>query len=209
MLPADAARAWWPFLVLSIACYGLLLRAALWLSIALAQRRRLQALRFDDPAAHALWRRLAGPLVRAEGGAAQLPAGTATAAPRSPVGDCVVLVALELSGDDDSLRASLHTRFGCVPSAWRRIALDDRAASAPALAEIAARRPLPASVLIVAPAQRDPIVAIALMLRAVAQAAAPGAELLLLLTAADEARLAIWRRFVQIQHLPIGVEAWG
>lgn len=208
-MPADAARAWWPFLVLSIACYGLLLRIVLSQAIALAQRRRLQALPFDDPAAHALWRRLAGPLVRAEGGTAQLPAGGAAPAARGPQGECVVLVAQELKGDDDGLRASLHTRFGCVPSEWRRIALDDRAASAPALADIAARRPRPASVLIVAPAQRDPIVAIALLLRAVAQAAAPGAELLLLLTSADEARLAIWRRFVQIQRLPIGVEAWG
>jgi hypothetical protein len=206
-LPADAARAWWPFLVLSIACYGLLLRGVLWLAIELAQRRRLRTLPFDAPEAHALWRRLAGPLVRAEGGAARLPTDTGTAPARRPSGDCVVLVAQELGDDDERLRASLGSRFGCAPSAWHRIALDDRSASAAALADIAARRPRPASLLIVAPADRDPIVAVALLLRAVAESAAPGADLLLLLTAADDARLAIWRRFVQIQRLPIGVEA--
>lgn len=204
-LPAEASRAWWPFLALSIACYGLLLRALLWVGLAAAQRRRLRALAFDSPQAHALWRRLAGPLVRAEGGTAQLPAGGATAVAMRPRGDCVVLVADDLGDDPDTLRGALQSTYGCQPSAWHRIAIDDRAAAAPVLAELAGRRPR--SVFVLAPAARDPIVAVAQLLRAVADAAAPGAELLLLLRAADTPRLAIWRRFVQIQRLPIGVEA--
>jgi hypothetical protein len=204
-LPADASRAWWPFLALSIACYGLLLRALLWAGLAALQRRRLRTLAFDAPEAHALWRRLTGPLVRAEGGTAQLPAGTGAAVAMHPRGDCVVLVAQELTDDPDTLRGALQSSYGCQPSAWHRIAIDDRHAAAPVLAELAGSRPR--SVFLLAPAARDPIVAVAQLLRAVADAAAPGAELLLLLSAADTPRLAIWRRFVQIQRLPIGVEA--
>ena len=204
-LPPDAARAWWPFLVLSIACYGVVLRGALWAALVLVQRRRLHSTAFDDPAAHALWRRLAGPLVRAEGGDAQLPAGIGAAAGPRPAHDCTVLVAEELREDDDRLRTMLTSGFGCAASGWHRIAIDDRSASAELLRDIADRRP--PSILVVAPAGRDPIVAVAQLLRAVVQAAAPGADVLLLLSAADDARLAIWRRFVQIQRLPIGVEA--
>lgn len=204
-LPADASRSWWPFLALSIACYGLLLRAALWAALAAAQRRRLRALAFDAPEAHALWRRVSGPLVRAEGGMAQLPAGTGAAVATRPRGDCVVLVAHELADDDEVLRSALQSAHGCHPAAWHRIAIDDRAAAAAMLADLTERRPR--SVFLLAPAARDPIVAVALLLRAVSDAAAPGAELLLLLSAADTSRLAIWRRFVQIQRLPIGVEA--
>jgi hypothetical protein len=204
-LPPDAARAWWPFLVLSIACYGVVLRGALWAALVLVQRRRLRATAFDDPAAHALWRRLAGPLVRTEGGGAPLPAGSGGSASARPAHDCTVLVAQDLREDDDRLRTMLASGFGCAASGWHRIAIDDRSASAPLLGQIAARRP--PSILVVAPAERDPIVAVAQLLRAVVQAAAPGADVLLLLAAGDDARLAIWRRFVQIQRLPIGVEA--
>jgi len=207
-LPADAARAWWPFLVLSVACYGLLLRGALLLFVKVAHRRALATLRFDHPEANALWRRLAGPLVSAEGGQARLPelAPASAATSSHVIGACVAMVAVELSLDDERLRGALRQRFGWQLAAVHRVAIDDRAASATQLAELAALHPPPVAWVVVAPASREPIVAIALFLRAVAQAAAPGSEVLLLLMAADAERLAIWRRFMQIQRLRVGVE---
>jgi len=60
-----------------------------------------------------------------------------------------------------------------------------------------------------APAERDPIVAVAQCLRAVCHAAGPGVETRLLLQGADSTRLQLWQRFAQIQQLPIGIEAWS
>jgi hypothetical protein len=210
-LPADAARAWWPFLVLSVACYGLLVRAALLLFAKLAHRRALARLRFDHPEANALWRRLAGPLVSAEGGRARLPelAHASAATSRHVTGACVALVAQELALDDDELRAALRQRFGWQLLAVHRVAIDDRTATATQMAELAALHPRPAALVVVAPASREPIVAVALFLRAAVDAAGPGTEVLVLLTAADAERLAIWQRFVQIQSLRVGVEAIG
>lgn len=202
-LPAEAARAWWPFLVLSIVVYGLLLRGVAWALLAAAQRRRLASLAFDDPESQALWRRLHGPLVQAHGGQAELPPLANGTSNTAAGGDCIALVAQELQDDDEHVRDALRTRLGFRPTALHRTTIDDRQAAA------ALRPQLPDSptttLVIVAPADRDPIVAIAGWLR---ELAATGAPLLLVLAGADDARLAIWRRFVQIQRLPIGVESW-
>jgi hypothetical protein len=220
-LPADAARAWWPFLALSIAVYGLLLRGALLLGLRFAQRQALARLRFDHPEANALWRRLAGPLLRAQGGEGAppaLPANATGAAPAAPpglhaAGDCVALVAQDLAQNpafgEHALQSALRQRFGWTLAGLHHAAIDDRAAASAQWSELAARQPRPAALVIVAPAQRDPIVAVALFLRAALQAAGPGVETLLLLVDADPQRLALWRRFVQAQRLAIGVEAWG
>jgi hypothetical protein len=64
-------------------------------------------------------------------------------------------------------------------------------------------------VVVALPAARDPIVAVALFLRALMRAAGPGVEVLLLLVGADAQRLQIWRRFAQIQGLALNVEAHG
>jgi len=210
-LPANAARAWWPFLALSVACYGLLVRAALLLFAKLAQRRALATLRFDHPEANALWRRLAGPLVSAEGGQARLPelAPASAATSQHTAGACVALVAQELALDDDGLRGALRQRFGWQLAAVHRVAIDDRAAGAMQLAELATLQPRPTALVVVAPANREPIVAVALFLRAVVEAAGPGSEVLVMLTAADTERLAIWQRFVQIHRLRVGVEVFA
>lgn len=202
-LPADAAHAWWPFLVLSVAFYGLLLRGALLLWMKGLQRHRLAALRFDHPEANALWRRLAGPPVHA--GAS--PAPVLDGAPAMPTphasGPCVALVAQELALDDAALRATVQQRFGWPVQDLHRLAIDDRHASAAVLAGLP--RPL-AALVIVVPASRDPIVAVALFVRAVLQAAGPGVEVLLLVTPTDPQRLALWQRFAQVQRLRVGVD---
>lgn len=214
-LPADAARAWWPFLALSVATYGLLLRGALLLWALRGQRRLLAHWRFDQPEANALWRRLAGAPVQAAPGGAQLPAGAPVpAAGMYAAGPCVALVAQELALPDDTLAAAMQQRLGGRLLATHRVAIDDRAASAAVLAGLAGSQPPPATVLVLAAAGRDPIVAVALFLRAVLQAAGPHAEVLLVLSAdgaqpaALAERVAIWQRFVQAQRLRLGVQGW-
>lgn len=203
-LPADAAHAWWPFLVLSVACYGLLLRGALLLWMHGLQRRRLAGLRFDHPEANALWRRLTGPLLHTvDSPAPGLAPATTTARPHAP-GACVALVAQELALDDTALRAAVPQRFGWPVQDLHRLAIDDRHAGAALLAALP--RPL-AALVIVVPASRDPIVAVALFVRAVLQAAGPGVEVLLLVTPPDAQRLGLWQRFAQVQRLRVGVEA--
>ena len=67
-------------------------------------------------------------------------------------------------------------------------------------------------VVVALPAAQDPIVAVAGFLHALAAAAPPGTDRVLLLfgrgnVAPAAERLAIWRRFAAIQRLGFGVEA--
>jgi hypothetical protein len=71
-----------------------------------------------------------------------------------------------------------------------------------------AASPKPVAVAVFAPAERDPIVAVAQCLRGVVESAGAGVEVRLLLVGADAERLQHWQRFAQIQGLPLGVEAW-
>lgn len=208
-LPADAARAWWPFLAMSIACYGLLLRAALLTATRWMHRRQLAALAFDQPEPMALWRRLSGGLFEVQGGNATLAPLRPGAEAAMPVpGPCVLLLSDELTLDTDTARPVLLQRLGWSVIGAHRLPLDDRFAAAAALASLRRTAPSPVAVAVIAPAERDPIVAVALCLRAVCDAAGPGVEIRLLLQGADAPRLQLWQRFVQIQHLPLGVECW-
>jgi hypothetical protein len=210
-LPAEAAHAWWPFLVASVLVYGLLPRLLLLLVLRLGQRRRLAGLRFDQPAAHALWRRLHGPLFNARLDTAELPSGDASpsAMPAVHAGDCVLLIDQEATLDVGALRRDLSHRAGWQVKLMHPVAIDNRVAADLRLAELAALQPRPAGVVVALPAARDPIVAVALFLRALMRAAGPGVEVLLLLVGADAQRLQIWRRFAQIQGLALNVEANG
>lgn len=212
-LPAAAARAWWPFLVASMVCYGLLLRLTLLGWTRWLHRRQLAALALDQPEAMALWRRLCGQLFEAQGGDAQLaplrPGATADQAVPAP-GPCVLLLSDDLALD---LTAATHTRlqqqFGWAVQTTLHLPLDDRHAAGDTLEALRRAQPRPVAVALIAPAERDPIVAVAQCLRAVQDAAGSGVETRLLLQGADEARLQLWQRFLQIQGLKLGVEAWA
>jgi len=215
-LASRAARSWWPFIVLAIACYGLLLRVLMLAGAAVALRAQLGRARFTDPDSNTLWRRLHGPLVSTRGGAALPPA--APDAPRHRTacaagGSCVVLLSEEMSIGDAPLRTLLLDRFGWTVQRVARVSIDDRAAAA-AVAANSPADPRPSGVVIVAPASRDPIIAVALFLRDVVAAAGDTCEVVLLLCGDDagnampvnEERHSIWQRFAAIQQLDIGVE---
>jgi hypothetical protein len=211
-LPSAAARAWWPFLVLSITCYGLLLRGLMLAAAAAMLRRRLDRLAFDHPDANALWRRLSGPLVTAQGGGARLDDRAAPANPRpSHVqgGSCVVVVSEEVEMPQADVKARIGERFDCDVRQLVRASVDDRAAAAALLVDLKTAEPPPSAIVVVVPASRDPIVAVASFLRDMASAVQPGTEVIVLLTArglVDDERFAVWQRFKAIQRLDLVIE---
>ena len=89
-----------------------------------------------------------------------------------------------------------------------RVKIDNRRASAEQLEQLRAAAPRLGAVVIVAPARRDPIVAIALFIRDVVGAVGNGAEVMLLLTgsSSDAQRLQFWRDFQAEHQLGISIE---
>ena len=198
-LPAGAALAWWPFLISAIVVYGLLVRYLLAGAIAFVLRRRLDRLAFNHPAANALWRRLNGPLVAADPAGPPLPDPAASPVGRAGRGADLLIVDRELAGEVDTTRSLVERHLGGAATHLVEADIDDDRFDSPYGA---------ATTLVVATrAGRDPIVAIAGFLRALAERA-PDAELTVLLVGDDpqDARLAIWRRFVTLQRLAVGVE---
>lgn len=212
-LPAHAGRAWWPFLALCVACYGLLMRAALLAVSEAALRRSVRRLGFDDPDSNALWRRLRGPLISGQGQGATLLHASAEPGheARTPtIGDCDALLSEELPIGAEELAAALQRRFGWRLRGVARVSVDDREALAPALAALGADE-RPEALAIVVPSDRDPIVAIARFLREAAERTRAEVVVVLCGGAActgrvDPARAEVWQRFLDIQQLAVGLE---
>jgi hypothetical protein len=209
-LPGEAARAWWPFLAYAVGCYGMLLRAAVLCLAWWRLRAGLAALRFDHAAANALWRRLTGPLVAAPGATAalEIPAASASMAPHAPAGGAVwMLVAQEAAVSDGDLTAAAERAHGWRTARTHRVKIDNRRDAAPLLEALAAETMRPAAVVVAVPAERDPIMAVALFLREVLRVAEKAEVLVWLTSATGEAadRCKYWRDFLALQRLPIGV----
>ena len=212
-LPADAAHAWWPFLLCSIAVYGLAVRTALALGAGAMLRRRLAHWSFDDPATRSLWRRLRGPLVAADGDGPALPQGGAVATAASSRGVDLLIVDRELAGATTAIAArAAHLFHGPVERTIAADIDDDALTDVP---EEEMRGPRAATIVVAVDARRDPIVAIADCLRALRARTGDGGDLSLLLVGdpldrtPDEARVVVWTRFVALHRLDAGVERGG
>lgn len=213
----ESRHAWWPFLAYAVGFYGLLPRAVLLVFATSALTRGLGSLRFQHAEANALWRRLTGPLVLPETVGAQLPSslsGEGAAAPaRRVAGDCVALVASEFPVNEAAIRTALATHFSWQLRSVKHARVDHRRESAALFDELRAAAAGLAAIAVLIPAERDPITAIALFLREIESAVGAQVEVLVLLagagyTPADAARIAIWRRFRDLQRLRPGVESW-
>lgn len=226
-VPAAAAdlaanrHAWWPFLACSVAFYGLLPRLLLLLYASRSLRSKLTALPFRHAEANALWRRLSGPLVASGPSGARLPEllGSGAAAETAPVrrtGECIVLAAQELPLDAAATRSLVAGQYPWPVRSVHAARVDQRKDSAPLFANLAAAQNNLAAIIVIIPAERDPIVAIALFIQALEKAIGSDVELLVLLVGAPlpeggfapvpADRLHIWKMFRDLRALRPGIE---
>jgi len=221
-LPDDAAHSWWPFLAWAVVTYGLLPRVALFTLAACGLRRDIQRLRFDHAEANALWRRMTGPLVTTSGIAIQTDEAASASGESSHVtsrqaGECLAVVATELALEEAAVARQVGRLGWQLRASWPA-QIDNRRESEGLFAEVRGAEDL-AGVVVVVPARRDPILAIALFLRELEGASGARGEVLVLLTGTpagegrfdpvDDESFAIWERFRKIQRLRLGIERWS
>ncbi len=209
-LPGDAMRMWWPFLFYAVAFYGLAIRGAILITARVQLRRALDHLPFDAADARALTRRLReSPDRTAPPPPPDAPKETPAHGQRTS-GRCVVLAARTLNLDEGSLRAYLARVFQWELKEIQPVTIDDRQAAGATLEALRESMDDIAGVAVIIPAERDPIMAIALFLKAVI-AAAPRSEVIILLHGSAEIvqrSAPQWQNFSATQHLHLGVESW-
>lgn len=193
-LPADAMRAWWPFLFYAVACYGLAVRVALLTFAAWKLRRSLASLAFDHAEASALWRRLT----------AHGEWNCRATAPVAAAGGAPALQDPPHHHGAATITLASHELPAPPPGALI-VKIDQRHACASQLAAV--RTAAPADVAVVIPAERDPIVAITLFLAEVVAAAGEKGSVLVQLVGADAARVQLWRDFAARERLRVDIEA--
>ncbi len=213
-------KSWWPFLCYSIACYGLFLRGVLLVFACLKLRAAMRGLKFDHEGCRSLYRRLVGPLVHAESGTAKLeiPPEETSTRHRSISGNSFVLVAAELDISEDRLASYVLGNFGWRLAAKYSAEVDHPSGNPGALSALFNKARSLESVIVVIPAKRPPIKAIAIFLRKVADAAGVKPEVLLLLVGRKEAvgfaqvdqeELTYWKNFLAINRLHVSLETWS
>jgi hypothetical protein len=219
-LSPAAMASWWPFLCYAVAFYGLLVRGLLLAWSVLALRGALNRLTFDHQGCNALFRRLTGPIVQAQGGTASLeiPAQSTSAGSHLGTGGaCFALVASDLALPEDELAARLRADYGWELAQTLPVQIDHPSANAAPLEALGKAAANLAGVVVVVRAKRAPIKAIALFLEKVTAAAGVKAETLVLLvgrredghfaTVGDE-EFEHWRNFRAIHGLRLAVERW-
>lgn len=217
-LSQSAMTSWWPFLCYSVAIYGLLIRALLLVVCWTGLRRALRHVTFDHHGCNALLRRLTGPVFQAQPDAPALTIPTHAPAPTTRVaGQCAVLVAEGLSIESEALGEYATAHFGWQVERVATVQVDHPSGNSELLAEIADAASDLAGILVVIPARRAPIKAIALVLQKIVAASAGQETLVLLLgqrTADGEfgpvsdQEFTHWQNFNAIHGLHLGIEKW-
>ena len=218
-LPAEATRAWWRFIFLAIACYGLVPRVGLLIFAGAGLRRTLRGATFDHAEGHALFRRLTGPIMQPgpDGGGPAIPDAELVAARAAAGARCFGLIADDAELTEAQLADYLRDRFGWRVAGCARAQIDHPSGNAAALEELTKCAPNVASVVLATRSRRAPIKAIALFLQKVAAAAGPKPERLVLLVGpklngafapVTEEEVKHWRNFSAINRLQIGIEKW-
>ncbi len=219
-LDRAALASWWPFLAYSIACYGLLVRGAL-LFVATSQLRRLiRRWTFDHEGCNALARHLTGPVIHARNDPAAPSIPDASAPTDSPphTGQaCLALIATDLQVTSEQTRTVLAHSVGLPVGGVLRVQVDHPSGNTDALEAVRQPAQDDIPVVVVTPAHRAPIKAIALFLQKVSEASGPRRELILLLVgrpagdgfdSVPDQEFQHWRQLVAIHRLRISLERW-
>lgn len=215
-LDALSARAWWPFLLSTVAFYGLMPRVVAAVAINVLLRWRLRRVRFEYPAANALWRRLHS-LNDPSGsvGAGLIPFVEQPGLPHSnpgrdhapPAHAALAIKSDDCTLSDGEVTALVHQSLGWSVVQTISACIDDDQLTSTLTAGLTAP---PDAVVIVVPVTKDPIVAIAGFLQVVSESSKPGLDIVILLTgepgSSMDSCLKIWSRFVAINRLRVGVE---
>jgi hypothetical protein len=218
-LSIQAMTSWWPFLFYATFFYGFLVRLVLLIWCSVRLRAALDRFSFDHASSGALFRRLTGPFIQGQPGAAKLaiPEALPTLAHRGS-GSCLALVAKELQIGEDEIENRLNSGFG-----WRLVRpvlpvkVDDPSGNGAALERIAREAPTLAGIAVLIGERRAPIRAIALLLRKVLVASGGKLEILVLLAdrcerevhePANGEQFKAWRNFLAIHDLHFGLERW-
>lgn len=214
-----AGRSWWPFLMYSVVCYGLLVRLALFIFAALRLRGEINAVRFDHAEANTLFRRLTGPVIQAEASPAglEIPAGAPNQEASVHVGGAAIaLVASDAEIDALALAERLQRQYQWKLLQTHPIEID-RPHGNETLLENLRNGSDPVEVIaVVVRAKRAPIRAMALVLEEIRAAATGKSELVLVLLGRKQADafaavpaedLQHWKNFSAINRLHLSVEA--
>lgn len=213
-------KSWWPFLCYSVACYGLLLRGVLLVFAIAKWRGAMRRLTFDHEGCPSLYRRLIGPTIRSQSDTAKLeiPSAMVTEDFRASSGEAFVMVATDIDISEDRLTRYITNKYGWSLAATHKAQIDHPSGNAAALSALAEKATSLVSVIVVVPAERPPIKAIAIFLDRVAKAAGTKPELILLLVglkeatgfaAVDKENLTYWQNFVAINRCRVSLEKWS
>ena len=220
-LDRAAMASWWPFLCYAVVCYGLLVRGALLVFAVVKMRAGLRGLAFDHEGCNALFRRLTGPVVQAQGGTAALEIPTTAVPPTAHAargGACLALVATDVEMPAERLADYIGRTFGWRVTKTLPAQIDHPSGNAETVAAQASEAANCASIVIVARARRAPIKAIALFLEKVAKTAGARTEVILLLTgrrdgagfvAVEDEEFTHWQNFQAIHGLRLSLEKWN
>ena len=219
-LDPQAAASWWPFLAYAVAAYGCLLRLALLAVASIKLRSVLNAWPFDHEGCNALARRLSGPIVQTQENSASHPIPQTPTLPSTPPPEslsCLVLAADELALDAPRAARLITSALHASTHAFFPFQLDHPSGNASAIESVAHHSSTASTVVVLAPAHRSPIKAIALTLRRITDAAGPGREVILLLVGrpsgnndsfvpVPDATFQHWRNLQAIHHLPLTLD---
>jgi hypothetical protein len=209
-LDPAATRAWWPFLLGSLAVYSVALRGLFIALLGWNGRRALNL--FADcldgekhSGANDLFRRLAGPLMAAavQPASGALPAGRAHPAQPREAKSWLVLLSGEAAIGDLALHAAIAGSLGGKVSGIERVEIDHASANGPVLHAV---RSSPDHVAVWIPSATDPIEGIRKTLEQIAIACSGRPWVVLL--HGDRARLPLWQRWSDATRLDLDLVSW-
>ena len=210
VLDPAATRAWWPFLIGSLAVYSVALRG-LFIALLGWKGRRALNLFADclDEEKHSdandVFRRLEGPLMAAitQPASGALPARRAHPAQPHDAKSWFVLFAGDVASEGPALHTAIAQSLGGTVSRIERVEIDHASVNAPALDAV---RGSTDRVAVWIPAATDPIEGIRKTLEQIAIACSGRPWVVLL--HGDRARLPLWQRWSDAVRLNLDLVSW-